>query len=174
MIIDYLRGLYYKAKFGERLWGTSFVVGKCAKIKVSKDGKLELGKALLNDNSFICVSDSGMISIGDNVTVNRNSIIVSKKRIIIGSGTSIGPNVCIYDHDHRITAEGFIKNEYTVEDVVIGRNVWIGANAVILKGSIIGDNCIIGAGTVIKGKIADNNTVYVKSNFIYRKNDRIE
>ena len=66
------------------------------------------------------------------------------ERIEIGSGTTIGPNVCIYDHDHNIkqgediTAPGRIEND-----------VWIGAGCIILKGVTIGKNSVIAAGAVV-------------------------
>jgi acetyltransferase-like isoleucine patch superfamily enzyme len=59
-----------------------------------------------------------------------------------------------------ITKDGFSKKEFTTGSVTIGRNVWIAANVTILKGSVIGDNCIIGAGTVVKGNIPENHLVY--------------
>ena len=45
-------------------------------------------------------------------------------------------------------------------DIIIGRNVWIGANTVILRGTTIGDNAVIAAGSVLKGDVAPN-TVFL-------------
>lgn len=58
----------------------------------------------------------------------------------------IGPNVCIYDHDHNYKGTGYLSGE-----IFIGKNVWIGANAVILRGTRLGDGCVVGADTVVKG-----------------------
>ena len=41
----------------------------------------------------------------------------------------------------------------------IGKNVWIGANVTILKDSVIGDNCVVGAGSVVKGKYRENTVI---------------
>ena len=58
----------------------------------------------------------------------------------------------IYDHDHIFDKEtGVDRKKYKVAPVVIGKNCWIGANAVILRGTTIGDNCVVGAGCVLKG-----------------------
>lgn len=134
-----------------------------ASLKVTRGGSIKVGKALINDNAFICAS-GGIIEISDDVTINRNSIIVAKQKVIIGRGSSIGPNVCIYDHNHKIDKSGFYKNEFVVSPIEIGRNVWISANCTILKGTIIGDNCIIGAGCVVSGEIPSNTLVKAERN----------
>lgn len=143
-------------------------VAKTAKIKVSGGGKIVLGSGYLNENTFIC-SNGGTINVENNVTINRNSIIVCRNNVHIGAGTSIGPNVCIYDHNHKFDANGFKKDEFRKGRVVIGKNCWIAANVVILMDTIIGDNCIIGAGTVVSGIIDANNIVYQKRDLIYQK-----
>ena len=89
-------------------------------------------------------ADGGKISFESKIFVNRNAVIVSHKEISIGAGTTIGPNVLIYDHDHNRQGEGFLS-----EPIKIGRNVWIGAGAIILKGVSIGDNSVVGAGSLV-------------------------
>lgn len=79
--------------------------------------------------------------------VNRNSMIVSMEKIELGSGVTIGPNVCIYDHDHNL--EGDKNKPFVTAPVRIGDKVWIGANAVILKGVTIGENAVVAAGAVV-------------------------
>ena len=64
------------------------------------------------------------------------------------------PNVQIYDHDHDFRVEGGVKaGKYKTAPVEIGNNVWIGANTIILRGTKIGDNAVIGAGCVVKGEV---------------------
>ena len=141
------------------------IVGKRSNISLStrlkcKNGILKIGEGFhtfLNVN--ICASQDGKIVIGDGVFFNHNCTVISKKNISIGNGCSFGPNVCVYDHDHRISAEGYKPNEFVCSDVNIGNGCWIGANSVILRGSKIGNNCVIGAGCVIKGDIPDNTVV---------------
>lgn len=131
-------------------------------------GKISIGKGVLNDNTFVC-SDGGLIVFEENVTLNRNSIVVCRDSIFVGSGTSIGPNVCIYDHDHKFDFTGFRKDEFRTGGVYIGRNCWIAANVVILRNTIIGDNCVIGAGVIISGTIEPNTLVRCKHELIYEK-----
>ena len=160
MVAEKIRKILLKLKYGKRLVGNSFSLRKTSDIKISDKGKITLGKVLLNNNVFLCASDCGNIVIEDGVSINRNTVIVSKGSVFIGSGTSIGPNVCIYDHDHLVTKDGFLKNGFNTGSVTIGKNVWIAAGVIILKGSVIGDNCVIGAGTLIKGTVANNSMVY--------------
>ena len=120
---------------------------------------------MINDNAFICAS-GGVIVISDDVTINRNSIVVAKQKVIVGRGSSIGPNVCIYDHDHKIDKSGFYKADFVMAPVEIGQNVWIAANCTILKGTKIGDNCIIGAGCVVSGEIPDNSLIKQERNLL--------
>ena len=94
---------------------------------------------------------------GQGLLVNA---LTSKCRIEIGDDTMIAANVIIVDSDfhaawppeQRWTSS---TNAFDKE-VVIGRRVWIGMNTVVLKGSRIGDNSIIGAGSVVSGDIPAN------------------
>lgn len=75
----------------------------------------------------------------------------------------IGPNVLVFDHDHDFRAEGGIaEGRIVIGDIVIGDGVWIGGNTSILRGTNIGDNAVIAAGSVIKGNIPANSIVVQK------------
>lgn len=125
-------------------------------------------------NVVFSASSNGKLKIGDKCFFNNNCNIVARNNIDIGEHTILGPNVCIYDHDHDFREhkayEGFFKSS----PITIGKNVWIGANAVILRGSIIGDNSVIAAGTIFKGNLPSNSIVYSEKNLIikniYRQN----
>ena len=86
------------------------------------------------------------------VFFNNNVSVTAMNKVRIGNKCTFGNNVVIVDHDHDINAgKGF-----SVGEVHIGENVWVGANVVILKDTYIGNNAVIGAGSVVKGKIAQN------------------
>lgn len=107
---------------------------------------------------FQTFSPTSCIEICDNVDLNGTSIVSRSKRVIIGEGTIIAPNVIIMDSDfHSIwPAENRTSGIENDKEVIIGKNVWIGIGAIILKGSVIGDNSIIGAGSVVTGKVPEN------------------
>lgn len=89
------------------------------------------------------------ISVGKNFFANYNCTIIDVARVTIGDNCQFAPNVSIYTAGHPIHPD--IRNtlyEYGVH-VTIGNNVWIGGNSVVLPGVHIGDNCVIGAGSVV-------------------------
>ena len=124
---------------------------------MDKNSEINLGKRLHMLDGTLINADGGKISIGDYTFINRNCNIVSKKRIEIGRETSIGPGVQIYDHDHAL---GDRRGNFECDEIKIGNGCWIGANAVILRGTIIGDNSVVGAGTVVKGEVGENKIIY--------------
>lgn len=88
----------------------------------------------------------------------------------IGDNTAIGGNVKILDNDfHPIDWE--TRNRYflnpsggdtdvvPVRELVIGKNCFIGCNSIILKGTVLGDGCVVGAGTVGAGKFESNSVI---------------
>ena len=122
-------------------------------------GSLRIGKGfVMNPSSYIAVVSDGNLTIGDNVSINRNTLVVCHDSIAIGDCCCIGPNVLIYDHDHRFDSDGPQKG-YRTAPVVIGRNCWIGGGVVILRGTTIGEGSVIGAGSVIKGDIPPHSLV---------------
>lgn len=93
------------------------------------------------------------ISVGNRVFVGRDTIVTGRTRIVIGDDTLIGPHVIINsgnhvfaDHARLVSAQG-----YDAKEILIGRDVWVGAAVVILAGSTLGDGCIVGAGSVVRG-----------------------
>lgn len=108
------------------------------------------------------VANEGKLFIGENSRFNYGCIIVSRNFINIGKGVGFGPNVLIYDHDHDFRADGGFKSNFKEGKVEIGDNCWIGANTVILKNTILGKNCVVGAGSVITGCFPDNSMIIQK------------
>jgi acetyltransferase-like isoleucine patch superfamily enzyme len=133
-------------------------------LNISKNSYIYLGnKVRAHSNTKLVSANGGELRIEDNVAINTNCGLYCFESISIGTGTEIGPNVLIYDHDHDFRVEGGIKRRrFNTKPVVIGKNVWIGANTVILKGSIIGDNSVIAAGSVITEATYPHNSVIVQ------------
>ena len=82
-----------------------------------------------------------------------------KRSVEIGSGCKFGPNVKIFDNNHKFDKEYGVSNEHTYDEIKIGENCWIAANVVILKGTSIGKNSVVGAGCVISGNIPEASIV---------------
>ena len=141
------------------------LISPATEIELGKKCKIILnGRVHSEKNVLLSAKDGGKLICG-NLYINRNSMIVCRESISIGDGTTIGPNVVIYDHDHNIKESGRLKKE----KVVIGKNVWIGAGAVILKGVTIGDNAVVAAGTVVSKDVPENTLVRSQLSTIYKE-----
>ncbi len=133
-------------------------------------GYIELGGRSRNRGNVVIESirKESRLIIGSNVFFNRNDMIVCMNKIVIGDNCMFGPNVYIYDHDHCFTKERVYPYEYQTCEVLIGNNVWCGANVVILRGTVIGDGAVIGAGTVVKGIIPPHSIVHASDKLVIR------
>ncbi len=100
------------------------------------------------------------IYIGEGFFANFNLTILDEAEVRIGDNVFIGPNVSIYTACHPLDAETRNTLVEWAEPVIIGNNVWIGGSATILPGVSIGDNVVIGAGSVV-AKDIPSNTVAV-------------
>ena len=113
------------------------------------------GKNVWIEPPFQC--DYGWnIEVGDNLFVNYGLTILDVGKVSIGDNVLIAPNVSIYTAGHPIHPESRNSGyEYGIP-IKIGNNVWIGGSTVILPGVVIGDNVVVGAGSVVTKNIPDN------------------
>lgn len=138
-------------------------------LKLIYGNKFFVGNSVTWRNNFsVMIAETGKVIIGDNCFFNNGCSINANKLVHIGEGTLLGENVKIYDHNHRfrdsnksIKQQGFSNGE-----VIIGKHCWIGSNVVILKGSKIGDNCVIGAGCIVSGVVESNSLLKNKAEYI--------
>lgn len=118
-------------------------------------------KELLGKSEGACINppfycDYGThIEVGRNFFANYNCTILDVAKVTIGDNCQMAPNVAIYTAGHPVHPD--TRNtmyEYGIE-VSIGDNVWIGGNTVICPGVHIGNNVVIGAGSVVTKDIPD-------------------
>jgi maltose O-acetyltransferase len=108
--------------------------------------------------SPVYVDYGSNIRLGAGVFLNFGCELLDVVAIEIGDKTQIGPNVQILTADHPRDP---VERETGVESgipVKIGRNVWIGAGAIILPGVTVGDDAIIGAGAVVSRNVPKGAT----------------
>lgn len=129
------------------------------KFRTAKGGRIVVKSNCIMESNVLCKASRGCIIIGKHSYINRNCNIVSQEKIEIGENSTIGPNVCIYDHDHNYNRLEE-KTSFTSKGIVIGKNVWIGANAIILKGVTIKDNSVISAGAIVTSDV-EENMIYI-------------
>jgi len=76
--------------------------------------------------------------------------------ITIGKNCMMAPHVCISAATHPLEVERRARGEEFTAPIVIGDNVWIGANATICPGVILGNGVVVGAGAVVTKSFPDN------------------
>lgn len=96
------------------------------------------------------------VHLGNNVYFNFNATMVDDTHIYIGDYTLLGPNVVIATAGHPILPELREKALQYNMPVHIGKNCWLGAGVIVLPGVTIGDNTVIGAGSVVTKDIPAN------------------
>ena len=118
---------------------------------------------MITADCFVAMGAAAMktsrIHLGTGVFLNFNCVLLDVNTIEIGDRTQIGPAVQIYAADHPRNPEARLANLECGKPVRIGRNVWIGGGAIILPGITIGDDAIIGAGSVVTHDIPSGVTV---------------
>jgi acetyltransferase-like isoleucine patch superfamily enzyme len=126
------------------------LIGRGCSIRAIWPGRIRIGVAVHLENRVLLHAE-GSIEIGSWVFVNRDVMIVALKEITIGEGTRIAERVSIRDHDHLFEdGNRPIRDQgYVTAPIRIGRECWIGCNAVILKGVTVGDRAVVGAGAVV-------------------------
>lgn len=169
-----LKLFYYRICYKERLKIqkiSSNLLQKGFSIDVeTNDGYVEIGENFVCRSACKIRSRNGYIKIGKNVFLNNGVSINSLKEIVIGDDCIIGENVLFYDHDHKYEADKlFREQEFKMDKISIGKNVWIGSNVTILRGTTVGNNAVIGAGVILKGNIPDDTIIYSKNEYIVRK-----
>ncbi len=117
------------------------------------------GKIMLGDHCHIrpgvvLNARDGFIKIGNNVGVNYHSVLYGHGGLEIGDDSRIAAHVVIVPSEHVFKDRGTLirRQGATAKGIKIGRDVWIGAGAIILDGAVIPDGCVIGAGCVVKGR----------------------
>ena len=111
------------------------------------------------------------VKLGSYVYANFNLTMVDDTVIEIGDHTMFGPNVTICTGTHPLSPELREKGMQYNLPVKIGRNCWIGAGALILPGVSIGDNSVIGAGSVVTRDIPENVLAFGNPCRVIRKLD---
>lgn len=139
------------------------------RLRFAKTAEIHFGDRLVSDGrGSIIVDDAATLTIGSHTYFNDGVMISVKSSVSIGEGCRFGPGVKIFDNDHVYNSDTGVSDKHISAPISIGRNCWIAANAVILKGTTIGDNCVIGAGTVVHGTIPPSSVVTASRELIIR------
>lgn len=177
--IEYGKGLLLKgipAIFNKN--GASIKIGDNVTIKSSFLSNLV---GLYSRSIIVTRAPGAEIVIGNNVGIS-GATIYARKGIYIGDNTCIGGNCKILDNDfHPLEAEarnklladpkGGDSDIVPAKEISIGKDCFIGCNALILKGTVLGDRCVVGAGAVVAGKFEAGSVIAGNPARVIRKID---
>lgn len=123
--------------------------------------RIVLGAGVVID-AFVKIKPAGGtgdVVIGENTVINSGCVLYTGHGITIGRDVAIAANCTFAPTNHEtgrrdipVRQQGFRPSK---GGIVVGDDVWIGANCVLLDGSIVGKGCVIAAGSVVRGALAD-------------------
>ena len=116
----------------------------------------EIGEGCYIEPPFHANFGGAHVHFGKNIYANFNLTLVDDTHIYVGDYTMFGPNVTVATAGHPILPEVREKMYQYNFPVHIGKNCWIGAGVVIVPGITIGDNVVIGAGSVVTKDLPSN------------------
>ena len=130
-------------------------IAKYVEFDLSKGSKINFeGNVFMDRYCRIRTRNKGVVSVGNMTTLNRFCSINCIDKITIGNSCKFGESIKLYDHDYDS------NNNFKSKPIIVGNNVWIGSNVIILKGSVIGDNAVIAAGAVVKNIVKENEVFF--------------
>lgn len=89
------------------------------------------------------------ITLGDDVYINFGCVILDCGQVRIGNGVLIGPDVGLYSGNHAVDAKERAAGGLIPKDIRIGNRVWLGGHVTVVPGVSIGDDTVVGAGSVV-------------------------
>lgn len=117
------------------------------------------------------------IEIGKNFFMNMDCVILDGAKVKFGDNVFVAPQCGFYTAGHPLDVERRISGLEYALPITVGNNVWIGAHVCVLPGVSIGDNTVIGAGSVVTKNIPANVLAYGNPCKVIREiteNDRTE
>ena len=126
------------------------------KTALLKEMFAELGEDCYIETPFHANWGGRHVHFGSSIYANFNLTLVDDTHIYVGDFTQFGPNVVLATAGHPIAPE--LRERYYQYNapVRIGRNCWLGANVVVVPGVTIGDNVVVGAGSVVTKDLPSN------------------
>lgn len=171
-LLSLLWTYYLSHRKGIKINKETVIFYKSRVINICKIGGVEIGASCRIDTSsrgyhsgmpfYTSILNDGVnsnISVGNNCRIN-GAYIHAQERIEIGNNCVIAAGVSIMDcNGHEVISSDRTKGRDIPQAIKVGNNVWIGLNVIILKNTLIGDNCVVAAGSVVKGIFPENSLI---------------
>jgi acetyltransferase-like isoleucine patch superfamily enzyme len=100
------------------------------------------------------LNDHGLVTLGKQSHLGAYCYVNALHgKVTIGDFVAIGPGTKIFSYSNHYAPQTHVTDQRITSDVVVGDNVFIGANCCLLPGTVIGSNVIVAAGSVVKGRL---------------------
>lgn len=135
-----------------------------ASIYIHPGARLHIGRNVrIGKDCVISLLPGACLTIGDGCIINCGSYIYVQDSIEIGSNTRVAHYCSIVDHDYDIRNKlGLSEAPKISAPIVIGREVWLGAYVMVLKGVCIGDGSVVGAKTLVSKSVPGRSIAYCR------------
>jgi acetyltransferase-like isoleucine patch superfamily enzyme len=141
---EHLAGWWFSREFDQH--GILVVTGSIPFPRViNRGGTISAGNCQFYSGVRLEVGNNAEITIGNGTYINRNSLIVSERRVTIGKDCRLSWDVVIMDTDQHPLNSKKVERK----PVLIGDKSWIGCRSIILKGVTIGEGAVIAAGSTV-------------------------
>lgn len=142
---------------GQRIDPSNVILGP---IELHGTRAIRIGRgALIYPGVYLETQGAGEIILGDDVVLSRGVHIVAFDQVTLGDGSMVGEYASLRDANHQLDEHSIRHSGHASAPIKIGRNVWIGRGACVLKGVRIGDNSVVAANAVLTHTIADHQIV---------------
>jgi acetyltransferase-like isoleucine patch superfamily enzyme len=157
-IRSWFLSVWYRSLYSDLRVGRRVHFGRGVYLRITKGGSLTIGDDVWIEPNTMLVAE-GDLQIGARSFIGTGSIIAASKEVRVGADALIAAYVTVRDQEHRFDVPGksFRAQGLSADPVQIGDNVWLGTKATILKGVTIGSNSIIGANSVVRTSIASGS-----------------
>jgi acetyltransferase-like isoleucine patch superfamily enzyme len=156
--IDRRRRLYWtRLRHRRATFGGQCDIRSGFRLRLLNGGRLAIGRGCVLDYD-LTIECEGELSVGDRTIFGHHCTLACQESLVIGEDCLIAELVSMRDHDHAFDRlDAPIRTQgVAIAPVRIGRNVWIGAKATVLRGVKIGDNTIVGANAVVTKSLPAN------------------
>ena len=156
-VYDYLLRVYWKMLLGKLGKGSYIrtrvrILGNPKRLRIGNKFKIYENCIIAIGKAEIEIGDNGFIGVGTYINASFG-------KIKIGNGVAIAPFCKLFTYSHHYSEDKGIRESFYSKDIVIGNDVLIGSNSVILPGVTIGNSSIIAAGSVVIRDVESNTIV---------------
>lgn len=161
-LISFCDGHSVKGKGNVLKFGDGCQLNHCSFIIKGNKNKVTIGKRCrLSHVTFWISGEGNEIVLGDDTTAGRRTQFATLEgtKILIGSDCMFSHDVLMRTSDSHsiVNSEGIRINH--AKDIIIGNHCWIGLQCLILKGSILADNCVLAARSTLNKSVVENGCI---------------